>query len=147
MFATQAALLMFSGCLMDTRRVAQASSASDSLLERLGKEMPLDAFRGSDLDDAAVRRFVTALQENCDFDNRRGRRVNTATKKMFGAEDEAYFVYEFFLACDTLRMTLRYALSDPPILKQFAVQPIEDQNSFVFDDTKSILKHPPTGKL
>ncbi len=121
---------LFFACVENSHRI-EARSASDNLLERIGKGTAYEYFPEKYFPKAQSDKLLSDLKVNCDFANRRGGFVNDFYQKRIGGEDEISFIYEFYLKCDSIRIITTYNIGSKMEVRRFKLEPIEKGNSML----------------
>lgn len=75
--------------------------------------------------------LMSNLVSGCDFKNRRGLQTGEVVSKKDG-KNLAYFVYEYYLKCDSIRFVFIYDITGTtPQLFNLKMEPIEKENPLV----------------
>ncbi len=87
-----------------------------------------------------TKEFISNIDQNCDWENRKGKFVDYFTMKNIGGTDQTAFIYEYFLDCDSLRVILIYNINkNSPELFKINFEPIEKENQMIINPSKQLL--------
>lgn len=119
-----------------------ARGHADSVIDLLNSPKLFALLPDSLQKEKGYQTLQETLAESCDWENRRGKFIDYYTLNQNG-QRSMYFIYEYFLNCDSLRLTLYYNLEPTePVLQSMNIQPLEQPCGILVDPMKSILKDP-----
>jgi hypothetical protein len=137
-------LLILAGlasCQLETRmnRLDSGRKKADAVIEAIGDSARI-ALLPSDSERKHAGLFYRSLADRCDWTNKRGKFVD-----FYMHEEENHhavsYIYEYFLDCDSIRLTLVYDTNQDSVSMVSAhLEPLETKNPWLIDPMKSIHK-------
>jgi hypothetical protein len=138
------AALFLVGCNWNENmaKMDAARFQSDSIVDRLNSTELFALLPDSIGQQKGYQTLQQTLSESCNWEKRRGKFIDYYSVNQNG-QRSIYFIYEYFLDCDSLRFLLHYDLEPKqPVLRSMNIQPLEQPCDFLVDPMKSILKDP-----
>lgn len=84
-------------------------------------------------------KLLSQLRGRCDYENREGQFVDYFYQQNIGGTDQVSFIYEFYLACDSLRFIASYKLENDPVLYGLKIEQLEKENSMIINTDRQLL--------
>jgi hypothetical protein len=105
---------------------------SDYLMANLTKAEVMNSFDPALMDVEALDDQLQPLREDCDWENRKGKFVDTYWLQVMDRDQDRYgYIYEYYLDCDSLRFIYWYADPKQNCLVNLQIEPIEKPTTFV----------------
>jgi hypothetical protein len=131
-------LLLFFFAACSSVGEERARLMSDELIKNLGQESSENYFEAAYFNKQQMAVILKGVREKCDYENRKGGFVNSFRKEGFSTsgprKTNIFFIYEFYLSCDSVRFVLNYESSKVTKLVGFKVEPIETKNPMIIRD-------------
>ncbi|ELR68108.1 hypothetical protein C900_00946 [Fulvivirga imtechensis AK7] len=116
---------------MSNDKREKAKIKTDKLLDKIAEGTASSEFKREYFPKDQTIRILSDLKEKCIFSDRKGAFVNDFYKSNIGGPDQLFLLYEFYLKCDSVRLTFGYNLGDEVELFKLGIQPIEENNSMI----------------
>lgn len=82
--------------------------------------------------------FLKQLKDYCDFKDREGHFINDFYETKVGGVDNVYFIYEYYLKCDSARLIIGYRLDRHPELFSFRIESIKRDNPMIIETERRL---------
>lgn len=117
-----------------------AQQNADFIIQNIDKLNVINEFPDNNFPDKSqIQNLVEGISQNCDWQNKDGKFVDFFTMKNIGGIDQAAYIYEYYLKCDSLRFILTYDMDkEKPELLRFDIQPLEEPNEMILFPEKQL---------
>lgn len=129
--------LAFITCCADSGDIQKAQLQADELIKNLAANDSEKYFRNKYFQESKMNQVLFGIRTTCDYENRKGGFVDYFSQSGSNGR-RVFFIYEFYLKCDSVRLILNYELEENPELVGFKVEPIEFKNPMIIDKSKQL---------
>lgn len=130
-------LIILISCTNRLELIEEARIQSDEVINNLTENDAAKYFHSKYFGSKEINQSLENIRNVCEYENRRGGFVDYFSESGIKG-NRVYFIYEFYLKCDSVRFILNYDLAKPPTLVQFKVEPIELDNFMIIDKSKQL---------